>query len=105
MINYNKQHIDNQDIVSVTKILKSDFITQGPTIEKFENALKKNFGAKYCSAVSNGTAALHLAVLALGWNKKDIILTTPITFASNDLIMSLGCFEMIHRVYTFDLST
>ena len=41
MINYNKQHIDNQDIVSVTKILKSDFITQGPTIEKFENALKK----------------------------------------------------------------
>ena len=91
MINYNKQHIDNQDIVSVTKILKSDFITQGPTIEKFENALKKNFGAKYCSAVSNGTAALHLAVLALGWNKKDIILTTPITFlATSNAILYCG---------------
>ena len=55
MINYNKQHIDNQDIVSVTKILKSDFITQGPTIEKFENALKKNFGAAPICDLNPGT--------------------------------------------------
>ena len=80
MINYGRQYIDSNDIRAVTKILKRSLITQGPEIEKFENALKLKFGAKYCTAVSNGTAALHLAGLALGWKKGDIILTTPISF-------------------------
>ena len=80
MINYGRQYIDSNDIRAVTKILKRSLITQGPEIEKFENALKLKFGAKYCTAVSNGTAALHLAGLALRWKKGDIILTTPISF-------------------------
>ena len=88
MINYGKQSIDRKDISEVLKVLKSDWLTQGPQINKFELALKKYFGAKYCSVVSNGTAALHLAGLALGWKKGDIVLTSPISFlASSNCIL------------------
>ena len=62
-INYGLHYIDKKDIRGVTKILKSNFLTQGPTIEKFEKKLKKRFGAKYCIALSSGTAALHLISL------------------------------------------
>ena len=82
MINYGKQHIDSDDIKAVIKVLRGDWITQGRQIEKFESALKFKFGAKFCKVLSNGTAALHLAGLALGWKKGDIILTTPISFLS-----------------------
>ena len=70
MISYGKQYIDSKDISAVRKVLLSDWLTQGPLISKFEFELKKYFGAKYCSVVSNGTAALHLAGLALGWKKR-----------------------------------
>ena len=91
MINYGKQSIDRKDISEVLKVLKSDWLTQGPQINKFELALKKHFGAKYCSVVSNGTAALHLAGLALGWKKGDIVLTSPISFlASSNCILYSG---------------
>ena len=80
MINYGKQFIDSNDIKAVVKVLKSDLITQGHQVEKFESALKLKFGAKFCRVLSNGTAALHLAGMALGWKKGDIILTTPISF-------------------------
>ena len=91
MINYGKQSIDRKDISEVLKVLKSDWLTQGPQINKFELALKKNFGAKYCSVVSNGTAALHLAGLALGWKKRDVVLTSPISFlASSNCILYSG---------------
>lgn len=83
MINYGKQNIDKKDISAVLKVLKSDWLTQGPQVNKFELALKKYFGAKYCSVVSNGTAALHLAGLALGWKKGDVVLTSPISFLSS----------------------
>jgi len=80
---YGKQTIDQDDIDSVVKVLKSDWLTQGPKILEFENALSKKFKAKYVSAVSNGTAGLHLIGMALGWRKDDIVITTPITFLAS----------------------
>ena len=82
MINYGRHYLDSDDIESVVKTLKSDFITQGPFIKKFENALKKKIKSKYCTVLSSGTAALHLAGLSLGWKPGDIVLTTPISFLS-----------------------
>ena len=67
----------NEDIKSIIKVLKSDFITQGQEIKKFEKNLTSYFGSKYSTAVSSGTAALHLIGLSLGWKKeKDNILTS-----------------------------
>jgi len=91
MINYGKQFIDRKDIFAVQKVLKSPWLTQGPLIKKFEFKLKNYFGSKYCAVVSNGTAALHLAGLALGWKKGDIVLTSPISFlASSNCILYTG---------------
>ena len=70
-INYGKQSIDSKDIKAVIKVLKSDYLTQGPNVAKFENSLKKYFKSKYCCVVSNGTAGLHLASRALEWKKND----------------------------------
>ncbi len=80
MISYGKQTLDSDDIDSVKKSLKSDFLTQGPSIQKFENSLKQYFKSRYACAVSSGTAALHLVGLAKKWKKEDIIITTPISF-------------------------
>ena len=80
ILSYGKQSIDEKDIAAVIKVLKSDFLTQGPMVKKFEKALASYCGAKYAVAVSNGTAALHLACLAAGLKKKDAAITTPITF-------------------------
>ncbi len=82
MINYGKHFIDKDDIKSVIKVLKSDFLTQGPKTLEFENSLKKNFGAKYVACTSSGTASLHLCGLALKWEKKDLILASPLTFVA-----------------------
>ena len=82
MINYGKHFIDNNDIKSVVKVLKSNFLTQGPKIFEFENALKKKFGAKYVASTSSGTASLHLCGLALKWTKKDLIIASPLTFVA-----------------------
>ena len=83
MINYGKQFLDKKDITSVSRILKGDWLTQGPNIEKFENALKRKFGANYCCVVANGTAALHLAGLALGWKPGDIVMASTLSFVSS----------------------
>lgn len=80
MISYGKHSIDQSDIDAVVDVLNSDWLTQGPVIETFENDLKGYFGAKNACAVANGTAALHLTALALGWKTGDIIITSPITF-------------------------
>ena len=71
---------DQADIDAVVEVLKGDWLTQGPAIDKFENDLNIYFGAKYTCAVANGTAALHLTGLALGWQPGDIVITSPITF-------------------------
>ena len=80
MISYGKQTINQADIDAVVEVLKGNWLTQGPAISIFENNLKRYFGSKHACAVSNGTAALHLAGLALGWEQGDIIITTPLTF-------------------------
>jgi len=90
MISYGKQTIDQTDIDAVLSILNEDYLTQGPVIEKFEMDLKTYFGSDYCCALSNGTAALHLAGIALGWKKGDILITSPITFlaTANSILYS-----------------
>ncbi len=80
---YGKQTIDDKDIQAVIDALKSDWMTQGPTIQKFENALSEKFGSKYATVLANGTAGLHLIAMGLGWQKDDVIITTPITFLAS----------------------
>lgn len=82
-IPYGRQNITQEDINAVTDCLQSDFLTQGPRIKEFEDNFANYVGSKYAVAVSNGTAALHLGVLALGLNEGDKVITTPITFAAS----------------------
>lgn len=81
-IPYGKQKITQEDIDAVVEALQADFLTQGPRIELFEKNFAKYIGSKYAVAVSNGTAALHLALMAMGVKQGDNIITTPITFAA-----------------------
>ncbi len=80
---YNKQCISIIDIREAVKTLKSDFLTQGPKIAEFEKEICKYTNAKYAVAVSNGTAALHICMLALDIKNNDEVITTPITFVSS----------------------
>ena len=83
IIPYGKQNILKSDIIAVNKVLKGNFLTQGPAILDFEKQFSKYIGCKYSVAVSNGTAALHLSALALDINKGDKVITTPITFVAS----------------------
>lgn len=83
MIFYGKQTIDENDINAVVEVLKSDFLTQGPAIEKFEKYVADYCGAKYAVAVTNATSALHIACLAAGLGKGDTLWTSPITFTAS----------------------
>jgi UDP-4-amino-4,6-dideoxy-N-acetyl-beta-L-altrosamine transaminase len=82
-IPYGKQYISQEDINSVVESLNSDYLTQGPLINDFEQKFAKYIGCKYAIAVSNGTAALHLCTLALNVSEGDKVITTPITFAAS----------------------
>lgn len=83
MITYGKQSINNDDVDFVAKVLKSSHLTQGPTIQKFENKLKKKFKSNFAFTTNNGTSALHLIGRVLNWNKGDIVVVSPITFLSS----------------------
>ncbi|GMN07867.1 UDP-4-amino-4,6-dideoxy-N-acetyl-beta-L-altrosami ne transaminase [Croceitalea sp. MTPC5] len=83
IIPYGRQNIDESDIEAVVSVLKADFLTQGPKIQEFEADFARYIGSKYAVAVSNATAGLHLAVSALGLEKGDRVITTPITFAAS----------------------
>ena len=80
---YGHQYIDDADIAAVVEVLKSDYLTCGPKITKLEEKLCSITGAKYACAVSNGTAALHIACQAAGIGPGDEVITTPITFAAS----------------------
>ncbi|WP_332650953.1 UDP-4-amino-4,6-dideoxy-N-acetyl-beta-L-altrosamine transaminase [Lysinibacillus sp. 54212] len=80
---YGKQWIEEDDIEAVLQVLKSDFLTTGPTVACFEQKVAKYVGAKYAVAFSNGTAALHGACFAAGIGEGDEVITTPITFAAS----------------------
>lgn len=82
-IPYGKQFIDDSDIEAVIKTLKSDYLTQGPAIEEFEKSICEYTGAKYCVAVCNGTAALHISVKALDIQSTSEGITTPNTFVAS----------------------
>ena len=82
LIPYGKQSINQSDIKSVNRVLKSDFITQGPKIYEFEKKIANYVGAKYAVAVSSASAGLHLSCLAYNLNKKSNLITSPITFVS-----------------------
>lgn len=90
-INYGRHHITEEDIQAVREALFSDYLTQGPRVAAFETAFAEYVDAKYAVAVSNGTAALHIAAMAAGIGPGDKIITTPITFvASANSILYCG---------------
>lgn len=83
MIPYGRQDINQEDIDAVVSVLKSDFLTQGPAVPKFEHSVAGYCEAKHGVAVNSATSALHIACLALGLSKGDILWTTPITFVAS----------------------
>ena len=87
---YSRQNLDKSDINEVKKVLKSNFITQGPKILEFEKNFAKYVNSKYAVACATGTAALHMACQSLNISKDDNIITSPITF-----VASANCGEFV----------
>lgn len=87
MIGYGHQYIDDSDIEAVVNVLKSDYLTQGPSVTAFEKKICEITGAKYCVAVSNATAGLHIAVAALELPENSEGITTPNTFLASSNCM------------------
>jgi UDP-4-amino-4,6-dideoxy-N-acetyl-beta-L-altrosamine transaminase len=83
MIPYGRQDVNQADIDAVMEVLRSDFLTQGPAVPAFEKAVASYCGAKHAVAVNSATSALHIACLALGVGKGDVVWTTPITFVAS----------------------
>ena len=83
MIPYSRQSISKKDISSVTKVLKSNFLTKGPLVREFEKKIAKTFSSKYVISSNSGSSSLHLACLAIGIKKGDIVWTVPITYAAS----------------------
>ncbi|KRA56296.1 UDP-4-amino-4,6-dideoxy-N-acetyl-beta-L-altrosamine transaminase [Caulobacter sp. Root655] len=77
---YGRQTIEDDDVAAVTAALRADFLTTGPTVEAFETAFKAKVGAQHAVAVANGTATLHLAMLALGIDEGDVCIAPSVTF-------------------------
>ena len=82
-IPYGKQNINQADVDAVVDVLKSDFLTQGPQVPAFEKSVAQLVGAQYALAVNSATSALHIACLALGLGKGDLLWTSPITFVAS----------------------
>lgn len=83
MIPYGRQDITQDDIDAVVGVLRSDFLTQGPMVPRFEQTVAAHVGARHALAVNSATSALHIACLALGLGPGDILWTTPITFVAS----------------------
>jgi UDP-4-amino-4,6-dideoxy-N-acetyl-beta-L-altrosamine transaminase len=83
MIPYGRQDITQADIDAVVAVLRSDFLTQGPAVPAFEKTVASYCGAQHAVAVNSATSALHIACLALGVGKGDVVWTTPITFVAS----------------------
>jgi UDP-4-amino-4,6-dideoxy-N-acetyl-beta-L-altrosamine transaminase len=83
MINYSRQYIDKKDIDAVVKTLKSDFLTTGPLVPKFEKKISIKVQSKFAVAVNSATSALHISCLALGLKKGDFIWTSPNSFVAS----------------------
>lgn len=82
-IAYGRQSVNQADIDSVIQVLRSDFLTQGPAVPAFENAISEYCNVKFTIAVNSATSALHIACLALGVKQGDLVWTSPITFVAS----------------------
>jgi perosamine synthetase len=83
VIPYGRQSIDDDDIAAVVEVLKGDWLTQGPHVERFESTLADTVGARHAVAFANGTAALHGAAAAAGLGPGDVVATSPLSFAAS----------------------
>ena len=83
MIPYGRQNISKNDIEAVTRVMRSDFLTQGPMVMEFEHSIVKKVDAKYAIAVNSATSALHLSCIALDLRPADFLWTSPITFVAS----------------------
>lgn len=82
-LSYGKQTVDDTDIQAVVDVLKGEYLTTGPFVKEFENKVASYVGAKYAVAVSNGTAAIHMACSAAGIKEGDEVIVSPMTFAAS----------------------
>ncbi|MGH9226794.1 MAG: UDP-4-amino-4,6-dideoxy-N-acetyl-beta-L-altrosamine transaminase [Acidimicrobiales bacterium] len=96
MIPYGRQSIDDDDIAAVTAVLKGDWLTQGPHVEEFEEALAARVGAAHAVVFANGTAALHGAAAAAGLGPADVVATSPLSF-----VASANCARFVGASVTF----
>lgn len=108
MIPYARQSIDDSDVSAVMEVLRSDFLTQGPVVPRFEQRVADYCGAKYAVAVANATSALHIAVKALGLGPRGLLWTSPISFvASANCALYCGAsvdfVDIDPRTYTIDI--
>ncbi len=107
MIPYGRQNINQTDIDAVVDVLRSDFLTQGPVVPAFEKAIGDYCGAQHVVAVNSATSALHIACLALGVGKGDVVWTSPNTFVAS-ANCALYCGAMVDFVdidpLTYNLS-
>jgi UDP-4-amino-4,6-dideoxy-N-acetyl-beta-L-altrosamine transaminase len=83
MIPYGKQNLSDDDIAAVLEVLKSDYLTQGPKVPEFEQAIANYSGAKFANATNSATSALHIACLALGVGENDTVWTSPVSFVAS----------------------
>ena len=108
MIPYGRQEIIQADVDAVINVLKSDFLTQGPMVPKFETEIAEYCGANHAVAVNSATSALHIACLALGVGSGDIVWTSAITFVASSNC-ALYCGATVDFVdidpLTYNLST
>jgi len=83
MIPYGRQDVTTEDIDSVVEVLKSDFLTQGPCVPRFEHQVARRVGVSHAVAMNSATSALHVACLALGLGPGDRLWTVPNTFVAS----------------------
>ncbi len=83
MIPYGRQTVGDDDVAAVVEVLRGDWLTQGPTIQRFEEALAEVVDARHAVAFTSGTAALHGATAAAGLGPGDVVVTSPLTFMAS----------------------
>lgn len=83
MIPYGRQDVTDEDVAAVAKVLRSDFLTQGPTVPRFEERVADYCGARHAVAMNSATSALHAACMALGVSHGDLVWTSPNTFVAS----------------------
>ena len=92
---YGRQHISEDDIAAVVDVLRSDYLTTGPVVPQFEEALARRIGSEACLVVNSGTAALHLAVLAAGGGVGDVAIVPSVTFLATANAVRMAGAEVV----------